>query len=148
MDKAFITVSAVLAPKEFNALSWGKAFIGSTKEHEQVRARVLDSNSKPIDAYQGIKGYRNYADKFCESKMDKAFKTVSAVLIPKEFKSLNWGKKFIGSTKEHEQVRARVLDSNSKPIDTYLGIKGYRSYSDKFCLGTVSYTHLTLPTKA
>ena len=129
MYKAFLTVSAVLSPKEFNALSWGKQFTGTTKEHQQVRARVLDSNSKPIDSYQGIKGYRDYADKFCLGKMDKAFITVSAVLLTEEFKSLNWGKCFEGLTDLHQTISKDFKQVSS--LSTYHGLNGLKAYAKK-----------------
>ena len=129
MAKARNTVSAVLSPEEFSNLDWGKAFAGTTSEHDEVRARVLSEEGEPLKSMQGIEGYRLYADTYCVGKLGKAYQMVSAVLCPEEFSDLGWGRLFNGHSELHRVITEELSDCAA--FSTYQGLPGLMRFAAK-----------------
>lgn len=61
--------------------------------------------------------------------MLKAYKTVSAVLSPEEFKTLGWGRSFVEDSKRHRKIASDFLVATS--YSEYYGIRGLMKYAGK-----------------
>ena len=136
MHKAYLNVSAVLSESEKKSLNW-QQYKGNIKEFREERLRVLDEKGNIKKKYQGKAGYVRYADEFYGGErkelgdMQKAYRSVSAVLSESEKKSLNW-QQYHGNTKEFRQERSRVLDEKGSIKKEYQGLAGYVHYADEF----------------
>ena len=146
MSKTYRAASAALSSKEFRVLGWGKSFLGSTAEHAEVKSRLLDEAGDPLPLASGVGGYRNYADRYCDGSMAKAFQSVSAVLTPGEFRKLGWGKSFLGNTTEYAAVRSWVLDDSGKPLASAVGVDGYRLCAETQFLNSMSKAYQSVST--
>ena len=129
MSKAFINISAVLSKVEFKRLKWQK-FQGSVKEFEDLRSKILDEKGNIREEYLEMEGYAEFAKEHYDSDMNKAFQNISAVLSKVEFKKLKW-QKFQGSVKEFEDLRSKILDEKGNIREEYLEMEGYAEFAKK-----------------
>ncbi len=138
MSKAFKNVSAMLDKRVFKQSGW-QVFIGLTQEFRKLRTDILDTQGNFKKEYRGMEGYAQFADKFYNGNMSKAFINVSAVLDKRVFKQSGW-QKFDDSTQNFRLLRAEVLDNQGNFKEEYRGMEGYAQLADQFYNGEMFRT--------
>lgn len=124
---AYENIKAVLEPDAFEELGWQR-HLGSFRDLQRERERVLDDNGQPKSRYIGLAGSGRYAADYYRKKgLQRAYENVKAVLTPAEFKKLNW-RLFLGSPEDLQRERNRIL-AGYYPKDEYLGMAGYVEYA-------------------
>lgn len=132
MQKAYQNVSSVLTKQEMDELGWNKAYHGTTLKYQSEKENLINENGSFKEKYHNRAGYVLFADDFYEGNMKKAFMNVAAILSKDEFKNLNWGKSYNGTTTRHNNERLRILNSDGTIKHEYRGQKGYVNYSKKY----------------
>ena len=105
MHPAFINTSAALSKREMDRLGW-QGFQGTAHEYRATKNRIMDERGNLREEFLGMDGYAAFAEKIHESKMQKAFQNISAVLGGrKEMKrsGLGW-KVFFGSSSQYHEL--------------------------------------------
>ena len=137
MMSTFKNASAVLDEETFKSLNW-KIFQGTVDDYFSFPDKILDADGRPFEKYFGMEGYARFSEEHGKPKkytkpslkhnrsntMLPIFMNASAVLDKKTFESLNW-KMFDGTVKEFFTYRDKILDAEGRPLEKYLGMKGY-----------------------
>ena len=144
MLKAFQLMSAVCKAEDldFKRLNWGAQFAGTTKQFAQLRSEI--KADFPARKFTGLTGYTAFADSCCQGSMLKAFKLMSAVCKAEglDFKRLNWGARFEGTTKQFAQLRSDV--KAEFPAQRFIGLTGYTAFADSCCQGSMKKAFLLM----
>ena len=98
--------SAVLSKRRVGCSWVGKQFQGIVAEYRVTRNRIIDENGNLREEFRGMKGYAVFAERYHESRMQRAFQNVSAVLGgKKEMKRLGLGWKLLrGSSSQYYEL--------------------------------------------
>ena len=130
MSSAFNKASAVLSKREMNELGWQR-FQGTAHEYRVTRNRIMDESDNPKEEFLGMEGYAAFAGKYHESRMESAFKNISAVLSPKEMGELGW-QQFRGTAHEYHATKNWIVDENGNLREEFLGMEGYASFAKEY----------------
>ncbi len=84
-----------------------------------------------LEDYQSQKGYVDIANKYFNGYLIKAFRFVSSILEPTQFKKLKW-REFHGSTQEFYNIQKVFLNEQNEAKKEFIGIKGYMHFAEKF----------------
>ncbi len=127
MYRAFEQVSSVYGLQLIEQLRWGKYFPGTIDEFQSVRNVFYKGNQFQL-RFTNLDGYINFADQYTNGDMAKAYDMVSGVLNSEDFNTLNWKKRFNGTTKEYKAIRGRIFDSNGRVKASLKGKSGLLKY--------------------
>ena len=108
MQKAYLNVSAVLrgGSRLMKQLDW-KAYLGSVSDFNKIRGKILNKDGSIKEEYKGSDGYVNFAKKYFEGDMLKAYINVSAVLggvLEVRKLKLGW-KRFQGTVDQFKDLK-------------------------------------------
>ena len=108
MQKAYINVSAVLGggSRLMKQLDW-KGYLGSVSDFNKIRGKILNKDGSIKEEYKGSDGYVNFAKKYFEGDMLKAYINVSAVLggvLEVRKLKLGW-KRFQGTVDQFKDLK-------------------------------------------
>ena len=108
MQKAYLNVSAVLGggSRLMKQLDW-QAYLGSVSDFNKLREKVLNEDGSIKEEYKGSVGYVNFAKKYFEDNMLKAYQNVSSVLGGfREMRRLKLGwKSFQGTVDQFKDLK-------------------------------------------
>ena len=108
MLKAYQNVSAVLggSSRLMKQLAW-QQYQGQVSDFNKLREKVLNEDGSIKEEYKGSDGYVNFAKKYFEGNMQKAYQNVSSVLGGVlEMRRLNIGwKQFQGTTDQFKDLK-------------------------------------------
>ena len=108
MLKAYKNVSAVLGggSRLMKQLDW-QGYQGQVSDFNELREKILKEDGSIREEYKGSGGYANFAKKYFEGNMLKAYKNVSAVLGGfREMRRLKLGwKSFEGTTDQFKDLK-------------------------------------------
>ena len=108
MQKAYKNVSAVLGggSRLMKQLSW-QGYLGQVSDFNELREKILKEDGSIREEYKGSDGYANFAKKYFEGNMKKAYQNVSAVLGGVlEMRRLNIGwKQFQGTVDQFKDLK-------------------------------------------
>ena len=134
MLKAYINVSAVLGrgSRLMKQLDW-QQYQGQVSDFNELKEKILTENGSIREEYKGSDGYVNFAKKYFEADMQKAYLNVSAVLGrgSRLMKQLDW-QQYLGSMSDFNKLREKVLNEDGSIKAEYKGMKGYASFAEKY----------------
>ena len=108
MLKAYLNVSAVLGggSRLMKQLDW-QQYHGQVSDFNKIRGKILNKDGSIKEEYKGIDGYVNFAKKYFEGDMQKAYQNVSSVLGGVlEMRRLNIGwKQFQGTVDQFKDLK-------------------------------------------
>ena len=129
MDYVFHEISKVLGPAKMKGLQW-QQFLGTSEDFKNLKELLsLDV----IEKHKGMKGYANFAEKYFEGDMEKAYKNVSAVLGggSRLMKQLDW-QAYHGQVSDFNKLREKVLKEDGSIKEEYKGSAGYVLFAEKY----------------
>ena len=108
MKKAYQNVSAVLGggSRLMKQLDW-QQYQGQVSDFNKIRGKILNKDGSIKEEYKGIDGYVNFAKKYFEGDMQKAYQNVSSVLggvLEVRKLKLGW-KKFQGTVDQFKDLK-------------------------------------------
>ena len=108
MQKAYLNVSAVLrgGSRLMKQLDWQK-YQGQVSDFNKIRGKILNKDGSIKEEYKGSDGYVNFAKKYFEGDMLKAYINVSAVLggvLEVRKLKLGW-KRFQGTVDQFKDLK-------------------------------------------
>ena len=116
MLKAYQNVSTVLGggSRLMKQLDW-QQYQGQVSDFNKLREKVLNEDGSIKEEYKGSDGYVNFAKKYFEGNMQKAYQNVSAVLGGvREMRRLNIGwKQFKGTVDQFKDLK-KLFESNKR----------------------------------
>ena len=108
MQKAYINVSAVLGggSRLMKQLDW-QQYHGQVSDFNKIRGKILNKDGSIKEEYKGSDGNVNFAKKYFEGDMQKAYQNVSSVLGGVlEMRRLNIGwKQFQGTVDQFKDLK-------------------------------------------
>ena len=120
MEKAYINVSAVLGggSRLMKQLDW-QAYQGQVSDFNKLREKVLNEDGSIKEEYKGSDGYVNFAKKYFEGNMQKAYQNVSSVLGGVlEMRRLNIGwKQFQGTTDQFKELKDLFKNNKREELE-------------------------------
>ena len=120
MLKAYINVSAVLGggSRLMKQLAWQK-YQGQVSDFNKLREKVLNEDGSIREEYKGSDGYVNFAKKYFEGNMQKAYQNVSSVLGGVlEMRRLNIGwKQFQGTTDQFKDLKDLFKNNKREELE-------------------------------
>ena len=129
MDYVFSEVSKVLGRAKMKGLQW-QQFRGTSEAFKNLKELLsLDV----IEKHKGSVGYVNFAKKYFEGDMQKAYENVSAVLGggSRLMKQLAW-QEYLGSVSDFNKIREKVLNEDGSIREEYKGSDGYALFTEKY----------------
>ena len=127
MNYVFSKVSKVLDTVKMKELQW-QQFQGTSVDFKNLKELLsLDV----IEEYKGSDGYVNFAKKYFEGNMEKAYKNVSAVLGgggSRLMKQLDW-QGYKGQVSEFNKLRDKILNKDGSIKEEYKGMDGYVKFA-------------------
>ena len=108
MQKAYLNVSAVLrgGSRLMKQLDW-QQYHGQVSDFNKIRGKILNKDGSIKEEYKGSDGYVNFAKKYFEGDMLKAYINVSAVLggvLEVRKLKLGW-KRFQGTVDQFKDLK-------------------------------------------
>ena len=139
MQKAYINVSAVLGggSRLMKQLDW-KKYQGSVSDFNKIRDKILNKDGSIREEYKGSDGYVNFAKKYFEGDMKKAYLNVSAVLGggSRLIKQLDW-QVYHGQVSELNKIRDKILNKDGSIKEEYKGMDGYAKFAKEHFEGNM-----------
>ena len=129
MDYVFNEISKVLGPAKMKGLQWQR-FLGTSEAFKNLKELLsLDL----IKKYKGMLGYVNFAKKYFEGDMLKAYINVSAVLGggSRLMKQLDW-QAYLGSVSDFNKLKEKILKEDGSIREEYKGSDGYALFAEKY----------------
>ena len=134
MQKAYQNVSAVLGggSRLMKQLDW-QAYLGSVSDFNKLRDKILNKDGSIRGKYKGSDGYANFAKKYFEGNMQKAYLNVSAVLggSSRLMKQLDW-QVYQGQVSDFNKLREKILNEDGLIKEEYKGSDGYVLFAEKY----------------
>ena len=134
MHYVFDEVSKVLDHVKMKELQWQK-FRGMSLDFKNLKELLsLDV----IEEYKGSDGYVNFAKKYFEGDMEKAYQNVSAVLGggSRLMKQLDW-QGYLGLVSEFNKLRDKILNEDGSIKEEYKGMLGYVQFAEEYFNGNM-----------
>ena len=141
MDYVFNEISKVLGPAKMKGLQW-QQFLGTSEDFKNLKELLsLDV----IEKHKGMKGYANFAEKYFEGEMQKAYLNVSAVLGggSRLMKQLDW-QQYHGQVSDFNKLREKVLNEDGSIREEYKGSDGYALFAEKYFEADMLKTYLNV----
>ena len=141
MDYVFDEVSKVLGSAKMKGLQWQR-FRGMSEDFKNLKELLsLDV----IEKHKGMKGYVNFAEKYFEADMQKAYQNVSAVLGggSRLMKQLAW-QEYLGSVSDFNKLREKILNSDGSIKEEYKGSDGYALFVEKYFEGNMEKAYINV----
>ena len=146
MHKAYINVSAVLGggSRLMNQLDW-QAYHGQVSNFNKIRDKILNKDGSIREEYTGSDGYVNFAKKYFEGDMQKAYVNVSAVLGggSRLMKQLDW-QQYQGQVSDFNKLRDKILNKDGSIREEYKESDGYVNFSKKYFEGDMQKAYLNV----
>ncbi len=131
MTKAFRNVSAFAPSKRvFKKIQW-REFLGSVSDFHNLRTELFDPLNGLKPRYIGTIGLKRIAQERFKNNMNRAFAQVTAVLTPREFKTLKW-QHFVGKAHQAQTLHSLLLDRKGNIREQYTGQAGYLQFSEDY----------------
>lgn len=112
MQKAYLEMRQACNRQEmnFDSLMWGAEYIGSGISFRRLSAVIRRAVSGADPKLTGFQGYLEFADRFTEGNMQKAFIIGSAICKAHNlsFQSLEWGAALNAYTSVYREVEAQL----------------------------------------
>ena len=102
MDYVFKITSELLNEEERKELGW-QQFPGKVSEYKELRSKILDVEGELYLEYKGMEGYALFSERHFVGNMQKAYKSISAILDKKRFQELGW-QQFPGRVSEYREM--------------------------------------------
>ena len=141
MDYVFNEISKVLGPAKMKGLQWQR-FLGTSEAFKNLKELLsLDL----IKKYKGMLGYVNFAKKYFEGDMLKAYINVSSVLGggSRLMKQLDW-QAYQGQVSDFNKIREKVLNEDGSIREEYKGSDGYVLFAEKYFEGDMLKAYLNV----
>ena len=134
MKKAYKNVSAVLGggSRLMKQLSW-QGYKGQASDFNELRDKILNEDGSIREEYKGSDGYSQFAEKYFEADMQKAYQNVSAVLGggSRLMKQLDW-QQYQGQVSDFNKLREKILNKDGSIREEYKGSDGYALFAEKY----------------
>lgn len=131
-----------ISEPEKRMLNWGAAYDGTTDEYRVEPSRLFDAVGNPRSQFLGPAGYVLYADLQYRGRMTRAYRNVMTVLTDTQWKSLQWGVSYRGTTKDYKEERERFFDQDGKL--QYTGKEGLFAYAERWYEGNLTRASLNV----
>ena len=141
MHYVFDEVSKVLGHVKMKELKWQK-FRGTSLDFKNLKELLsLDV----IEEYKGSDGYVNFAKKYFEGNMEKAYQNVSVVLGggSRLMKQLDW-QAYLGSVSDFNKLREKVLKEDGSIKEEYKGMLGYVKFAEEYFNGNMQKAYINV----
>ena len=146
MLKAYINVSAVLGggSRLMKQLDW-QSYHGQVSDFHELREKILNEDGSIKEEYKGSDSYANFAKKYFEGDMQKAYKNVSAVLgrSSRLMKQLAW-QKYQGQVSDFNELREKILNEDGSIREEYKGSDGYVLFAEKYFEADMEKTYINV----
>ena len=136
MSYVFTEVSKVLGSVKMKKLQWQK-FYGTPEGFKELRHKILNKDGSIREEYKGMSGYAEFAEKYYEGDMEKAYQNVSAVLGggSQLMKQLSW-QQYQGQASGFNKKRHEILKDGSIR-EEYKGMSGYAKFAEEHFEGNM-----------
>ena len=143
MEKSYKNVSAVLGggSRLMKQLDW-QTYQGLVSEFNKLRNKILNKDGSIKEKYKGSDGYVNFAKKYFEGNMQKAYINVSSVLGggSRLMKQLDW-QAYQGSVSEFNKLRNKILNKDGSIREEYKGMDGYIKFAKEHFKGNMQKSY-------
>ena len=141
MDYVFNEISKVLGPAKMKGLQWQR-FLGTSEDFKNLKELL---SLELIKKYKGMLGYANFAKKYFEGDMQKAYENVSAVLGggSRLMKQLDW-QAYLGQVSGFNELREKILNENGSIREEYKGSDGYALFTEKYFEGDMLKAYINV----
>ena len=137
MKKAYQNVSVVLGggSRLMKQLDW-QQYHGQVSDFNKLREKILNEDGLIREEYKGSDGYANFAKKYFEGNMQKAYQNVSAVLVGgfRLMKQLDW-QQYQGQVSDFNKLREKILNEDGSIKEEYKESDGYVLFAEKYFEG-------------
>jgi len=135
---------------------WKHRIIGRMREQILGLERKIDverslsillKNDPLPPTILGTKGYMRVSELLCAGNMLKAYKLMSSVCKAEgvNFKKLEWGAQFAGSTREFNALREELRENKDSLQESGLsGLNGYVKFAEERCAGSMLKAYLLM----